>query len=726
MPGFLQRLKQRKLVRWALAYIAAAFALIQVIDVVADSYGWPHLVMHLVFGVLVVGFVVVLVLAWYHGEKGVQHVSGPELLLIALALAIGGGLLLHFGRTGSSAMPKVAAGGANAAKRNPGTTIPNSATAAASSGLRVALAAASTLAVPIPAKSIAVLPFENLSDDKKNGYFVAGMQDLILTKLADIGGLKVISRTATEKYTSHPGDLGAIGQRLGVATFLEGSVQKAGKQVLINVQLIDAKTDNHIWAQSYTRTLDNIFGIEGEVAGKVADALNAKLTATESAAVAHMPTTNPQAYDDYLRGLHFDNEAEKGDWATFLPQAIAAYEEAVREDPGFALAWAAASGARTMAYFWGTDRSRANLVAAEATAKRALQLDPKLPDAHEAMAGVERFLYHDLVAARDQNRQAANLRPNDPDALDALAISSANLGDSRIAREAMRRAIALDPTDAGMQYQFGQLLASGGDYAEARQAEHRALAINPQFAQAYVVLSQIDISQNLDVASATRVMEQMAPGTPVNVVVVKWRIDLLLFGRRFDAARVMAEKYSRQFTTGPAALDMAFARANVEWLAGMTEDARILYHTAIGLAAKSSAETEVGARENARLGMAYARLGDAGAAKKEVDQAQAIAAQMHKPDLMQGIEFARAKAQFALGDKSAAIDTLAQALAMKPDDIRAPWLLFLARLQLDPVWDPVRDDPRFQALLKKYSQSEPASAATAATASVMADGAGNG
>jgi TolB-like protein/Flp pilus assembly protein TadD len=713
---FFARLKQRKLVQWSLAYIAAAFALIQVIDVVADSYDWPHLVMHLVFGVLVVGFVVTLVLAWYHGERGAQRISGPELLLIALALAIGGGLLWHFGRTGSSATLKVAAGSPHAATRNPGATTLDSAAVAASSGLRAASAASSALAVPIPAKSIAVLPFENLSDDKKNGYFVAGMQDLILTKLADIGDLKVVSRSSTEKYTSHPGDLGDIGQRLGVATFLEGSVQKAGKQVLINVQLIDAKTNAHVWAQSYTRTLDNIFGVEGEVAGRVADALDAKLTAAETAAVSHVPTTNSQAYDDYLRGLHFDNEAEKGDWTTFMPQAIAAYEKAVREDPGFALAWAALSQARTGAYFFGTDRSKANLLEADAAAKRALQLDPKLPDTHEAMAGVERFLHHDLIAAHDQMQQAVELRPNDADALANLAISAANLGDSRAAREAIRRAIALDPTDASMQYQLGLGLASDGDYAGARQAEHRALAINPQFAQAYITLSRIDISQNLDVESATRVLDQMAPGTPTNVAVVRWRIDLFLFGRHFDAARALAEKYSGQFRTGSAAVEMAFARANIEWLAGRLDDARAFYRTAVGMVTSSSSETEIGAPDHARLGVAYARLGDAGAARKESDQALALAAKTHKPDLTQDVEFALAKTQLALGNKSAAIDRLTEVLSMNPRDIRAPWLLFLARMQLDPTWDPLRHDPRFQALLKKYAQPAPAPTSTTAPA----------
>ena len=158
----------------------------------------------------------------------------------------------------------------------------------------------------VPSKSIAVLPFENMSADSNNVYFANGMQDMILTKLADIGDLKVISRTSTERYKSHPGDLKTIAAQLGVATILEGSVQKAGNQVLINVQLINAQSDNHIWAESYTRTLDNIFGVEGEVAEKIASALNAKLSPAESKAVTRVPTRNPAAYDAYLRGLSLE------------------------------------------------------------------------------------------------------------------------------------------------------------------------------------------------------------------------------------------------------------------------------------------------------------------------------------------------------------------------------------------------------------------------------------
>ena len=187
-----------------------------------------------------------------------------------MVLAVGGGFLWRFTRAWTPA--------GSAANVRPAPA--NTGTAAAEPPPR-------RRPSTIPAKSIAVLPFENLSSDKDNGYFADGMQDLILTKLADIGGLKVISRTSTLKYASHPDDLKTVGRQLGVATVLEGSVQKAGNQVLVNVQLIDTRSDSHLWAESYQRTLANVFGVEGEVAGRIAKALKAKLSPTEAAALAH-------------------------------------------------------------------------------------------------------------------------------------------------------------------------------------------------------------------------------------------------------------------------------------------------------------------------------------------------------------------------------------------------------------------------------------------------------
>ena len=283
MNEFLQRLRQRKLVQWAIAYVAAAFALLQGIDIIAQQFGWPEGLRRGITLALVIGFFVALLLAWYHGERGAQKVSGPELLILAVILAIGGGLLWRFAGTPSKPAATSATAPAEVAA-TPDVT-----------------AAPSQTAVAIPAKSVAVLPFENLSAEKDNAYFADGIQDEILTGLAKIGDLKVISRTSTQGYGSRPQNLAEIGRQLGVAHVLEGSVQKAGNRVRVNVQLIDAASDDHLWAETYDRTLEDVFAVETEVAQKIASSLQAQLTRDERAALTKKPTDNPAAYDAYLK-----------------------------------------------------------------------------------------------------------------------------------------------------------------------------------------------------------------------------------------------------------------------------------------------------------------------------------------------------------------------------------------------------------------------------------------
>src|SRR5499427_6055010 len=250
MNEFLARLKQRKLVQWGIAYVAAAFAFLQGIDIIGQQFGWPEAVRRGITLALVVGFFVTLVLAWYHGERGAQRVTGTELLIIALVLAVGGGLLWRF-----------------TAVRLP-----------ADKALATPNDHKTELAVTVPEKSIAVLPFENRSRDPDNAYFADGVQDEILTRLSKIADLKVISRTSTQHYKSAPDNLSEIGKQLRVAHIVEGSVQKSGDSVRVNVQLIKAADDSHLWADTFDRKLTDIFSVESEVAKAIADQLRAKLT----------------------------------------------------------------------------------------------------------------------------------------------------------------------------------------------------------------------------------------------------------------------------------------------------------------------------------------------------------------------------------------------------------------------------------------------------------------
>src|SRR6266478_1716571 len=226
----------------------------------------------------------------------------------------------------------------------------------------------------ISEKSIAVLPFQNLSDDKSNAYFTDGIQDEILTRLSKIAALKVISRTSTQKYKSAPENLRDIGKQLGVANFLEGSVQKIANAVHVNVQLIRAATDEHLWAESYNRTLDDVFGVEGEVASAIADQLNAKLSGAERKAVGEKPTQNAAAYDAYLRAVAIDNAQT----LETTKRAADLYAEAVRLDPQFALAWARLAVARSQLYFNGVDLETNSAAAVKEAADRAISLQPEL------------------------------------------------------------------------------------------------------------------------------------------------------------------------------------------------------------------------------------------------------------------------------------------------------------------------------------------------------------
>src|SRR5262249_23460275 len=238
----------------------------------------------------------------------------------------------------------------------------------------------------IPEKSIAVLPFQNLSDDKSNTYFTDGIQDEILTRLSKIAALKVISRTSTQKYKSAPENLRDVGKQLGVAHVLEGSVQKIANAVHVNVQLIRVSNDEHLWAESYNRKLDDVFGVEGEVASAIADQLKTTLSGAEQKAVAEKPTQNAVAYDTYLRAISLDNAAT----LDTTKKVAGLYAEAVRLDPQFALAWSRLAVARSQLYFNGLDLEMYSGASVKEAADRAMSLQPELGEAWLAR-GVYRY-----------------------------------------------------------------------------------------------------------------------------------------------------------------------------------------------------------------------------------------------------------------------------------------------------------------------------------------------
>ena len=686
MTEFIARLKQRKLVQWALAYVAFAFALIQVLDVVAGSYHWPSSAMHSVFGVMVLGFVIALVLAWYHGEKGAQRVSGPELLLIALALAIGGGLFWHFERPPPASNSVAAANSPDAVLRDQGQ---------GASGI------VSAQTISIPAKSVAVLPFENLSGDKDNAYFASGMQDMILTKLADIGDLKVISRTSTEKYASHPDNLKLIAQQLGVASILEGSVQKVGNQVLINVQLIDARSDNHLWANAYPRTLDNVFGVEGEVAQKVADALQAKLSPAEVASVAKVPTRNAAAYDSFLKAEYQFNRARES-WlqADFL-SAEAHYRRASALDPGFALAYARLAYCQLSRHWFTKPLTEAEMADVKTSIDHALALAPDLADAHLALAYYDYWGFNRYDAAIAEFQRALQLQPGNAQAIAGLGFVSRRNGHWPQGLIYLQKAVLISPRDGMLRGEYGSTFTNLRRYAEADQQLRLALDLDPTNANTRDQLLLLRLFGFGDVAGARQAYTpppawrlsrvRITAGEILNVINPRVYPDM--FERHFDAAL-------REWDTAPTdtpedRLTGQVARVTIEIVAGQRAQAEPECEK-LAPQLQAALKQQPGSlkllQQSSWMNVCLGRNAEAVAnARRAVALLPITKDSYSGADQLAGL--AQIDAQTGAHDE--ALQVIRQLLAMP-----AGGVMSIDRLRLDPVWDPLRKDPRFQALLK--------------------------
>lgn len=680
MDGFLQRLKQRKLVQWALAYVAFAFALIQVLDVVAQRFDWPDSLERIFILVLAIGFFIALVLAWYHGDRGAQRASGTELMILALLLAIGGGLLWRFARAPQSV----------AASPQP-------------------VAAPNLPAASIPAKSVAVLPFENLSHDADNAYFANGMQDLILTRLAVIGDLKVISRTSTEKYASHPDNLRVIAQQLGVATILEGSVQKSGNQVLINVQLIDAGTDAHLWAEAYPRTLDNIFGVEGEVAQKVADALKAKLSPADAARVTAIPTQNPEAWDLYLRALAYANRAQDQYALTnsAMPQAIGLLQQALAKDANFALADALLARANLYLYFLGNDRTQGRLDAAKQAIDRALALQPDLGEALFTKALYWYWGFRDYASAQDALALARKALPHDFLVEEIGAAIARRQGQWQQALDGLRQAQLFDPRNASPAFETGQTLAVLRRYADSDRAYAHAaeLSLNPSLSlgiQAWnTVLWKGDVAPLRAAQASLQQGSEEYRSTRLAAFQVAW------LSRDYPAAAKVAQESDAVLwnwingnTILPRRLYLAWALAASGDTAAAAEVFRELHAQALLDVRERPDDWD----RHLALGFAAAGLGLKGEAQREAKRATELLPASRDafagPEVM---SFA-ARIDVRVGDHDAAIGKLQHLMS-----IPAGLWLSTAMLRIDPAWDPLRKDPRFRTLV---ADGEAAAAAT--------------
>jgi TolB-like protein/Tfp pilus assembly protein PilF len=465
LSNFLAELKRRNVYKVAIAYIVAGWALSQGIAQVFPVFDIPTWAIRMIVLLIVVGFPVAVVFAWFFeitpaGVKRTEvadampEVATQKKRAWIYVVVIGGAIsvaLFFVGRY--------------------------------TAGNRTAV----STPIDIPSKSIAVLPFDSLSEDKSNAYFAEGVQDEILTRLAKVADLKVISRTSTQRFKSAPSDLRDIAKQLGVMNVLEGSVQKANDQVRVNVQLINAMTDAHLWAEIYDRKLTDIFATESDIAKTIAETLQAKLTGSEKTAMSKKPTANPEAYELYLKGRFFWNKRTGPD----LRKAIDYFNQAIAKDPNYAVAYSGLADSYLLLPPYGAAAPKDSIPQAKGAVKKALELDDTLAEAHASSGRIVSGFDFDSQKAIGEFERALQLNPNYATAhhwFGAGPLLALGRFDESIVEA--KRSIELDPLSMINNADFGNDYYYARRYDEAIAQLRKTIEIEPRFYLAHYYLGQ--------------------------------------------------------------------------------------------------------------------------------------------------------------------------------------------------------------------------------------------
>src|SRR5213596_2012457 len=550
MSGFFEELQRRKVYRVAAAYIIAAGFIIQIGSAVFPAWELPNWTLRLVIVLLLVGFPVALILAWAYdvtpqGIQATAKVPGRHRRRNIILLVAGGAIIST--AAGFFLLPR-----ASAHKID---------------------------------KSIAVLPFQNLSAQKENAYFADGIQNEILTKLATVRDLKVISRTSTAKYQSKPDNLKTVAQELGVSTVLEGAVQKAGDKVRVNVQLIDARADTHLWAKSYDRDFKDVLAVESEVSQEIAEALQANLSPSESHVLTAVRTPDTEAYDLFLRGEYEFRQAGSSFPADAYDRAEAFYRQALARDPNFAEAAAELARSRLSRHWNVSPLAPAELEEVKSLIDRALALAPNSPEAHFSLGLFFYWGHRQYEMALTEFNRTLELQPNNALARQYCASVYHRRGEWERSLADFQRAQELNPLDAWIPIGIGETYMALRLWKDAERAALRALAIDPHYALAALDLLTTRLNATGDVDSARRAFD----GFPEGINFIDSVVDRGDVARIIDA-RVYLDAIERRFTDAFQALEKEVAnddRGHLQQLAG-----RVALRVLAGQteAAKSAAE----------------------------------------------------------------------------------------------------------------------------------------
>jgi TolB-like protein len=686
MKSFLAELKRRNVYKVAAGYLVVGWLILQVASTILPAFHAPEGLFQGFVIVVALGFPVALVIAWAfemtpEGMKRTDDVPPNEYIpqwsrqkfavFLASASLLAAGLLAYQlirGRIGQSA--------ANA----------ESATA--------------------PEKSIAVLPFENLSDEKENAYFAEGVQDEILTDLAKVADLKVISRTSVSQYQAAAArNLREIARQLGVAHVLEGSVQRANQRVRINAQLIDARNDAHLWAQTYDRELKDVFAIQSEIAQTIAEQLQAHLSPKERAAIAQPPTTDLAAKELYVRAQLLDDLSNDPAAKEGLLQGISLLEEAVRRDPNYLAAYCLLSEINLDLYWGGFDHTAARRDQARVALEEAERINPDAGEVH-LQKGI--YAYHgfrDYDQALSEFEIARRQLPNSARLYLYLASVDRRRGLWDDALKDFRRAVELDPRNSYICEETGLTYLGLRRYPEAASFLERARTLNPQDVFVQAVLALIPRNRDADLATTRiRLDEIYARGKELAAHVAAVFIDCALAERNRDAANQALTLIPADGTVGPVDNSL-WPR---EWFVGLVarsfgdnDGAERAFSAARVIAAKTTEQQPDYAPAWAILGAIDAGLGRKTDAIPEGKRACELLSL--SKDAWEGPAYVLnlARIYVWLGEKDLALEQLAIST-------KNPAGVSYGEMKLSSVWDPLRSDPRFERIVASLAPKQDA------------------
>jgi TolB-like protein/Tfp pilus assembly protein PilF len=682
--SFFSELKRRRVYNVAVAYVVAAWLLVQVATQVFPFFNIPNWVVRLVVLLTIVGFPVSLVCAWAFEmtpegiklegdvDRRVTRKTGRKLtaLIVILAAVAAGVTVFRFLHSQQ---------GMEAAKQRP-------------------------LAVAIESKSIAVLPFENRSEEKANAYFAVGIQDEILVRLAKIADLKVISRTSTQHYKSAPENLREIGQGLGVAHLLEGSVQRAANRVRVNAQLIDSRNGANVWAQTYDRDLADVFAIQSEIAKTIAGQLQAKLSPNEKKAIEQAPTTDLAAFDLYSRAKSLLLKANFS--VTYEPnlrEAIELLDEAVKRDPSFFDAYCQLAYAHEYLYgLTGSDHTPARLALAEAAVQAAARLRPDAAETHLARAQYLYYGLRDYAGALAELEIARRGLPNDPRLFELTGFILRRRGQQEEGLQNLQRAVELDPRNFFTLQQIALSYQFLGRYADSIAAMDRALTIMPDSVETQDVRGLFYLFWKADTRTPRQTIDAILAQKPSAIAIAADTWFLCALAERDPAAAeraLVAVGDNACWSEGVIALSRSFGEG---LLARMVKDetrARTAFE-----AARAQQEKIVQAQPDYGPALCVLGLIDAGLGQKDLaldEGRRAIALTPLEKDVVNGsrvLQYFAITATWA-ADKEFALQQLEAGL-------RAPaasQMLSYGALKLLPFWDPLRGDPRFEKIVNSLA-----------------------